>query len=789
MWDDDEFVPFRGFSQQKKSEEKDYTKGISFMASSINEEKNQTSDEDEKKTEDAMEEEEENFNETEEYIIEEEDLALKHAKKKPLSNADFSSLFGSKKKEETKPQEEKTSNFSVIEPKNQRKESERKKRKLEEKKEEESIKNQPKRDKEYAGFLDEKVGKNVLNMMLNMGFNYDKGLGKAEDGIVNPIQMVVTDKGRGEIISDDSKLEKEKLEAERKAKLELPSREDNWKKNRKKTKVKYITADELVDQKTILQPIVSEIIDMTGPQTKVLTSSKDISFNQKNSLSRILPELQYNINQLVNLSENSIQETDKNIKLAKERMIFLESEKLKLANRIEKQRKDKKELSNILKVINDYYIKMKEEDKDEIDLEELKENFEFFQMNYPQTYEKFKISKCLLSIIQPNLKKEYETWKPFEEPKRIEKIKFFKKLFSSETDYEILLNEVILPILRRSLFESNLKEETTKILKYFKVWKNLLTENLLNSIFDKIVIPKIKTLIEEWNPKKDIIHSLILDWMPLLGLKFQVFGHFELIKNKIIRFLNEEAWSPGDDLSIYKYMKIWKEIFPSQSYQQNIDGIPAISGDDYFLKILNISILPKLINFLSKEFEINPANQKIEPFLNVLKWNTLIPNSLFISIFEQEFFTKWTLVLYKWLNNEPNFNEILNWYNGWKQIFPESFLENERIQSLFNKGLDMINQALSNQEIILEEKKEKYEKKFEKLKPKTQDLSFRELLEQFAAEENILFEPKGTQKYLGKQLYLFGGVPLYIDNEIIYAKKNQNNYEPVSLNELIVLIK
>jgi tuftelin-interacting protein 11 len=283
------------------------------------------------------------------------------------------------------------------------------------------------------------------------------------------------------------------------------------------------------------------------------------------------------------------------------------------------------------------------------------------------------------------------------------------------------------------------------------------------------LIPKINKLVEEWNPKVELIHLSIFPWLPFIDVKLELFGILESIRFKISQMLGE--WNPSD-LSAHSYLKLWKDVFDPRDFN----------------KLLNQCIIPKLTVYLSKVFKVNPSNQDIEPFLNVVKWNDLISHSIFISIFEQEFFPKWTMVLYHWLKNDPKFDEILNWYNGWKELFNEKFNENERIHSLFNKGLDMINQTLSGQEIILQDVKENYEDKIEKLKPKVRDLTFRELLEQYAADSDILFEPKGHQNFRGKQLYLFGGVTLYIDNDVIYSKVKES-YQPVSLDELIEMTK
>ena len=66
--------------------------------------------------------------------------------------------------------------------------------------------------------------------------------------------------------------------------------------------------------------------------------------------------------------------------------------------------------------------------------------------------------------------------------------------------------------------------------------------------------------------------------------------------------------------------------------------------------------------------------------------------------------------------------------------------------------------------------------------------TFREVVEEFARERGILFRPRiGDHKAThvdGKQVFLFGTIPVYLDANVAYALLRDTDWEPISLDEL-----
>ena len=54
----------------------------------------------------------------------------------------------------------------------------------------------------------------------------------------------------------------------------------------------------------------------------------------------------------------------------------------------------------------------------------------------------------------------------------------------------------------------------------------------------------------------------------------------------------------------------------------------------------------------------------------------------------------------------------------------------------------------------------------------------------YAEEQDLLFLPKGNMQHNGHQLYSFGGVPTFLENDLVYAQDEDGDWVPAGLEEL-----
>ncbi|CAJ2663914.1 unnamed protein product [Trifolium pratense] len=314
-------------------------------------------------------------------------------------------------------------------------------------------------------------------------------------------------------------------------------------------------------------------------------------------------------------------------------------------------------------------------------------------------------------------------------------------------------------------------------------WKELL--QVLATILDTIVMPKLSSAVGTWEPHQETIpiHTWVHPWLPMLGHKLE--GIYQTIRFKLSTVL--DAWHPSDG-SAYAILSPWKTVFDSDSWQQ----------------LMHRFIVPKLkAVFVSDDFQVNPASQKLDQFYWVMSWASVIPVHLMVDTMDI-FFTKWLTVLYRWLCSNPNFNEVLKWFLGWKELIPKELLANELIRYKLNCGLVMMNQAAEGMEVVqpgLNEKISYYIRVSEQRKYETHqkaaayisadganEMSVKEIIEAYARDHGLLFKLKPGRMHNGHQIYGFGNVSIIIDslNQKVYAQ-DEERWSSETLGRLLEL--
>lgn len=204
-------------------------------------------------------------------------------------------------------------------------------------------------------------------------------------------------------------------------------------------------------------------------------------------------------------------------------------------------------------------------------------------------------------------------------------------------------------------------------------------------------------------------------------------------------------------------------------------------------------VVPKLGALLRNNFRVNPRDQEMEPLQRVFAWSNIIRSSMFSQILETEFFPKWLDILHIWLiQPRVSFEEVAQWYSFWKESFPESIRNLSGISRGFTRGLQLMNKAielgpdaptkLAKPDFLREIRAASSPTpgtKDNKPRPsaRTHEITFRSIVEEYAATHNLLFMPTG-RAHERSRMPLFrvsrtaegrGGLLVYILDDAVWA--------------------
>lgn len=649
-----------------------------------------------------------------------------------------------------------------------------------------------------------------LKLLEKMGYK-GGGLGKNEQGIVAPIQAKLRPKNMGMGFNDYKETTLPTLkELEEKAALpgaevvseaENRSKEKLWSKvaqnKNKKKKRNYVTAEEMLQRKQEQGlEVVQKVFDMRGPQVRVLTNLENLNAEEKARENDVpMPELQHNVRLMVDLAELDVQKIDQDLRNERETLVALQREKEKFEFEAARQKKQLNNMENIVNLLD----KIEEENSlGTLNLDSLAKMFVDLRREYPDDYKICNLSYVACSYALPLFIRVFQGWDPLQNPSHgLNMVSIWQTVLQGENAFDFsdvsspytqLFMEVIFPAVRISGTNTWQARDPEPMLRFLESWEKLIPPPALQSILDNIVMPKLSAAVDSWDPRLETIpiHAWMHPWLPLLGQKLDTFHH--TIRNRLESVLH--AWQPNDK-SAYYILSPWKTVFDPISWE----------------KLMVRFILPKLLAVMH-EFEVNPANQNLDQFDWILTWASAIPIHHLVPLFDI-FFDKWQIVLHRWLCTNPNFEEVRQWYLGWIELIPPELRANEHITYRFNRGLEMMNQAVEGMNVVQPGLGEdlSYRRVLDRRNFEAQQqqqaaalqsranatipmedikLSLKDVVEGYALRNGLLFKPKPGRIQDGHQIYAFGHISIIIDslNERILAQV-EGRWTLVSFEQLL----
>ncbi|XP_050294464.1 septin-interacting protein 1 [Anthonomus grandis grandis] len=653
-------------------------------------------------------------------------------------------------------------------------------------------------------------------LLLQMGYEPGKGLGKDLQGISAPVQAHLR-KGRGAIgaYGPEKSASVPKLKAEDvKLQEEQGKGSSRWNKadvGGKNTRYYYRSVDDVIEKGkkpgynlgSSSEMTKVKVIDMTGPQQRVLSGYHALSglkappgvehfedVVHKKCQNFALPEIQHNLDLLVDMCEQEIIRVDRDSRHVQDKMVALKQEKVSLQDTIMQEEK----LVDKLKYVLDIVDRLLDPSQD-YSLGQIGEIFLRLSKDYPEEYSRYELAELAPGLVGPLLTSALANWNPLEQPGQY--MDFFKQwqnILSEKKDgnkvgilpYDSLLWHTWVPVLRTCI--TNWKpRDCDPMIALIEAWKPILPVWILNNTFDQMIMPRILKEVKDWNPLTDTIpiHLWIHPWIPILNDRLQE-KVYPVIQEKLGTALS--GWHPSDGSA--KLM-----LLPWQR---------ALSQGT-FMAFLCKHIVPKLQECM-QSMVINPHQQLLDPWQWVVNWKDMLSVPNITLILDKFFFPRWLQTLAMWLNQNPNYTQVTEWYLGWKRMLSEDLLTQPTIKESFHKALEMMNRAvgliqqpgakesisyLSNNELNttpLPPPPPKIDSIAEAVRTAAKiPQGFKDLVMKRCEERGILFVPIQNKYHEAKQVYRIGsnGVQCYIDRNVIFYSQNSPTWIPTSLNRLL----
>lgn len=559
-------------------------------------------------------------------------------------------------------------------------------------------------------------------MMAKMGYQEGKGLGKEGQGRNIIIEANLRPQGvglgavkekseqerkeekrqaqmRGEVVVDSDEEEKKRRRKKAKAKT-LGSAFDSAASTPRRQKTKYLTAEELKATAPGLHipDAFAPILDMTGPGSKMLTSTSGIMTPTTGTAT---PE------------STEVIEARKLVKRAQADLLAFSDEWKSLEER---------------KTWIDLELKEKEQEMDDLgsDLGRL-QVFSDLVTGEVATADWERLILCLqkalelgvaqaevadiaVAAVHPFLRDA--DWNILKEPTRFASDltglsrllmpsdgnqKSLGKWHSSEinnndvyrshhkatTAFESMMYKNWLPKALAAVRAWDVLEPTP-MLSILEAWDELLPPFVRAQFIDNIT-RKLETAVSDWNPRKrrqshHLPHIWLFPWLqhlPSYHLDPRGTGLVADVRRKFRQLIDSWEFERG--------------LLPGLTQWESVLG-------DQWRPLVMSHVLPSMGKYMRTNFRVDPADQ--EPYLpvltGVLTWIPILRTRNVAEVLVQHMFPMWHEKLEQWLAlDDADLSEVAEWYGWWRGVLPPDVAEARGVRGEFDKGLRVMVNAVA----------------------------------------------------------------------------------------------
>mmetsp|Transcript_41218 Transcript_41218/g.53166 ORF Transcript_41218/g.53166 Transcript_41218/m.53166 type:complete len:606 (-) Transcript_41218:731-2548(-) len=301
----------------------------------------------------------------------------------------------------------------------------------------------------------------------------------------------------------------------------------------------------------------SLVVDMRAPETRIISSTTGTTMTEKKEDDRskqVGMELLHNLNLHVRLAEGAAQDIESQLQSQSEQQVQLQGEVKELSKRVEESNEQYDRFLEVESLL----MKL----TSTVDGNALPSIIDVFQQlrsnKFAQEYMLFDLGLLTQSLVTPLLEHQLKEWNPLEDPYlAIDLLEEWKPLLDPKSKETLPSNhtathfdsaEVIVMRKVRSFINSNwdvtFPDRCVRLVEAI-ITCSLISHVALEECLTLVILPKLKTAIEDWGSgKHNLVPAIsrvdlwVQPWLPYL--QNEVESLFPLLRRKLVGFVDSD---------------------------------------------------------------------------------------------------------------------------------------------------------------------------------------------------------------------------------------------------------
>lgn len=578
----------------------------------------------------------------------------------------------------------------------------------------------------------------AAKMMAKMGYVEGQGLGATGRGRLAPIETQMRPQGaglgavkektkqakeeerreanfRGEVLEDSSEEEKKRRRKLKQKRMSGATSGAGTPMPRPKQKYRTVKEMEAAAEGLEVPNSLKSIIDATGPETRLLTSTAGLMTPNKMVRSETESE------KIASRARRDLEAFTNEWTALEERKAFYEAEEIQVSEEVEREVAEYRALENMTDAIQDLQEMTLEKSKDEAtesSWERITTRLESMKRLVDERGDISDMREVTVAAIHPLFKCEMLDWDPLQQPRSI--VSYLQRLrqvliaepetnstelalrdvisrtrshSKSTTQYESMIYTLWLPPVRSAIANDWNVYEPDPLIDLITIWRPVLPPFIFGNVVDQLIAQRLTSAVIAWKPRNGqhhrhrnsskLPHTWLFPWL---------------------EYLDDHHTDPRGSTGLLSDVK---RKFKTVLSTWDISA-PVPDGLDQWRTILQSELSPMLIRYLlprlalhlSENLIIDPSDQDLTALENVLRWAPFFSLSTMAHLLVAEFFPKWHQTLYAWLTYEGvSYEDVQKWYTWWKdevvgKDLPTGFNDLAPITAEWNTGIETMSQAL-----------------------------------------------------------------------------------------------